>query len=242
MNTPKSTAYHPQANGMNERFNRTLKVALKAQQDPSCWYENLGLMLLSLRSVVKEDLGCSAMELTMGAHARLPGDFLDTTEIVDDTPSAYAHRLTQYMSQLKAVRPRHPSNLKTCVDRALQTCTHVFIRNNRVRPPLARPYSGPFLVLKRHDKYFEIDHRGRHDTISVDRLNPACMMPLGDLFLNSTPTEALEALTQQVPFTKQSKQVSPPVQLDEQTAAHAQSRAGRRLAPPLRFNDYVSYR
>ena len=36
-----TTAYHPQANGLNERFKKSLKVALKAQVDPMRWHTNL---------------------------------------------------------------------------------------------------------------------------------------------------------------------------------------------------------
>ena len=33
-----TTAFHPAANGLNERFNRSLKVALKCQSPPDLWY------------------------------------------------------------------------------------------------------------------------------------------------------------------------------------------------------------
>ena len=32
---------------------------------------------------------------------------------------------------------------------------------------------GPYQVLTRHDKFFTIDHKGRQDTVSLDRLKPA---------------------------------------------------------------------
>ena len=43
-----TTAFHPAANGLNERFNRSLKVALKCQSPPDLWYRNLSLVLLRL--------------------------------------------------------------------------------------------------------------------------------------------------------------------------------------------------
>ena len=36
-----STAYHPQAQGLIERVNRTLKTALKCADAPTDWYDNL---------------------------------------------------------------------------------------------------------------------------------------------------------------------------------------------------------
>ena len=35
------------------------------------------------------------------------------------------------------------------------------------------PYKGPYRVLRRADKYFELDLDGCHDTVSLDRLKPA---------------------------------------------------------------------
>ena len=36
-----STAYHPQAQGLVERLNRSLKNSLRAYEEPSQWYHNL---------------------------------------------------------------------------------------------------------------------------------------------------------------------------------------------------------
>ena len=71
-----TTAYHPQANGMVERFHRQLKAALKAQPEPERWRELLPLVLLGIRASVKEDLGCTASELVYGTTLRLPGQLL----------------------------------------------------------------------------------------------------------------------------------------------------------------------
>ena len=71
-----TTAFHPAANGLNERFNRSLKVALKCQSSPDLWYRNLSLVLLGLRSAIIEDMGCAAVEMALGTSIRLPGNIL----------------------------------------------------------------------------------------------------------------------------------------------------------------------
>ena len=53
----KTKAYHPCANGLIERFHRQLKIALTANNNSRTWLENLPLALLSIRNVIKEDLG-----------------------------------------------------------------------------------------------------------------------------------------------------------------------------------------
>ena len=39
-----TTAFHPAANGLSKRFNRSLKVALKYQSSLDLWYRNLSLV------------------------------------------------------------------------------------------------------------------------------------------------------------------------------------------------------
>ncbi|BHF77213.1 hypothetical protein SprV_0502031700 [Sparganum proliferum] len=71
-NRIRTTAYHPQANGLVERFHRQLKTALMAQPDPSRWSDHLPLVMLSLRSTLKADIGCTAADLVYGTSLRLP--------------------------------------------------------------------------------------------------------------------------------------------------------------------------
>ena len=71
----KTTAYHPEANGLIERFHRSLKSALRAKMNQSNWLEHLLLVLLGLRTTVKDDLKCSSAEMVYGTTLRLPGQF-----------------------------------------------------------------------------------------------------------------------------------------------------------------------
>ena len=71
----RTTAYHPQSNGMVERFHRQLKDCLKARNNILNWSLELPIVLLGIRSAVKEDLKCSPAELIYGQPLRLPGEF-----------------------------------------------------------------------------------------------------------------------------------------------------------------------
>lgn len=71
-----TTAYHPQANGMIERFHRQIKASLKAQPDPGRWHEILPLVLLGIRASVKEDMGAPHPNLSTGLHSVCLGNWL----------------------------------------------------------------------------------------------------------------------------------------------------------------------
>nr|VZI26838.1 unnamed protein product [Spirometra erinaceieuropaei] len=70
----RTTAYHPAANGMVERFHRRLKASLRSAADPENWTDHLPLVLLDIRSALKPDVDCSAAELVFDSNVRLPGE------------------------------------------------------------------------------------------------------------------------------------------------------------------------
>ena len=162
---------------MVERLHRTLKAAMRAQHDPSAWFSNLGIILLGLRAAVKEDLGVSSSELTIGKALRIPGEFFVSSDSAEP-PSLSDSRIhvLHYLNSLTAVPPRDTHNKKAYIDKALQTCSHVFVRSDHRRPPLCSSYEGPFLVLDKCDKYFTLDLGGRADTVSIDRLKAAHLL------------------------------------------------------------------
>ena len=59
-------SYHPQSNGMVERFHRQLKDAIMAHASPNPWTTTLPAVLLGIRSAEKETLGRSAAGMTYG--------------------------------------------------------------------------------------------------------------------------------------------------------------------------------
>ena len=105
-----TTAYHPIANGFIERLHHQLKATLKFHPNPTHWVDSLPLVLLGIRTALKENINCTSAELVYGTSLRLPSDFFDHTK--DDAtadPAAYVQNLKCTMQQLEATSVRsHP--------------------------------------------------------------------------------------------------------------------------------------
>ncbi len=69
-----TTPYHPQCNGLVERFNGTLKSMLRkmSAERPKDWDKYLGAVLFAYREVPQESIGFSPFELLYGRTVRGP--------------------------------------------------------------------------------------------------------------------------------------------------------------------------
>ena len=167
-----STAYHPQANRLVERFHRHLKSALRACLTGPNWTRELPWVLLGIHTAPKEDLGCSSAELVYGTPLTVPGDFVPSLTIHSD----HRNHLQRLREQIRTLAPIPTSQHGTVcgsVPGSLQQAKFVFIRRDAHRGPLQRPYEGPFKVIQTGSKTFLVDIGGKSETISVDRLKPA---------------------------------------------------------------------
>lgn len=168
----RTTAYHPQANGMVERWHRTFKNAIKCHAN-NRWTESLPTILLGLRSIVLENLNASPAELVYGTNLRLPYHFFNQAKPkIKADPTSFVERLKEVMNKIKPVPSSDHSKAKIFIHKDMETCTHVFIRHDGVKKSLQPNYTGPFEVIARYPKYFTIKVKGKNKQISLDRLKP----------------------------------------------------------------------
>ncbi|XP_046681358.1 uncharacterized protein LOC124368128 [Homalodisca vitripennis] len=174
----RTTSYHPQPNGMVERFHRHLKAAIICHPESS-WLQALPLVLLGIRNVYREDLTTSSAELVYGEPLRLPGSLLASPPGLgrSEDISDLVIRLQRQTSRLQPVSGSAHSKPQTFVFQELSTCTHVFLRDDTVRRALQPPYSGPHKVLSRDDKTMTIQIADRSSKVSIDRVKPAYILP-----------------------------------------------------------------
>ncbi|XP_043212819.1 uncharacterized protein LOC122376896 [Amphibalanus amphitrite] len=182
----RTTAYHPKTNGMVERQHRTLKSAIIASKKQ--WLQALPVVLLGIRAAMNET-GYAPFTAVTGGMLLQPRIRVDRQPAPDgaaETVGELARRLarTDFLSPSEGshhglTQPHMPTDLSTC--------SHVWLRVDRVRRPLEAPYIGPLRVLRRWDRWYQLElPSGKSDTVSVERLKPA--------YLPQSPPPALHRL------------------------------------------------
>jgi transposase InsO family protein len=169
INHTMTTAFHPQSNGAVERFHRRLKNSLRARLAGVEWPQHLPWVMLGLRAAPREDSGVSAAELVYGTPLALPGVLISAPEL---PPEVFVDQLRASLPCVAPLRPPPPPDPGSSPLAALHAATYVYVRSPPAAPSLAPLYRGPFLVVKRAEKFFILKMGGRFDAISVDRLKP----------------------------------------------------------------------
>ena len=225
----RTTAYHPSANGLVERLHRQIKASLKAQHDPTKWTDALPLVLLGIRTTLKEDLGCTAAEMVYGTTLRLPGEFFHSHKLpAGMDPINYVTQLKEYMARLRTQPTRQQPPRRTQGLTELATATHVFVRRDAVKSPLQPPYDGPYKVLSRADKYYTLQLPTRQDAIAIDRLKPAYLDQLPTSMTHDAPVSTSPTPSQQRCSTTTPPSPTPP-------PPQRATRSGRQVHWPKRF-------
>ena len=171
----RTTAYHPQANGMVERLHRQLKAAVRCHQNEQ-WTRILPTVLLGIRAAWKEDLKATAADLVYGESLRLPGEFLAASNRSETDAAHFIVELRQHLQQLRPTDGARHGFPPTFIFKDLATTEFVFIRHDAVKGTLQMPYDGPFQVVSRNNKNFVVNIGGKETVVTIDRLKPAYVL------------------------------------------------------------------
>ena len=163
-----TTAYHPECDGMVERFNRTLKAMLRkhATRFENQWDQYLSNVLWAYRNTPHESTGEKPSFLLFGWDLRTPTEaaFLKPSELLPSTAEHYREEVMLSLSSarqlaVESIR-KAQKHYKECYDRRTKQVDYqvgdwVFIKfpaeeTGRNRK-LSNPWHGPYRIMSRKD-------------------------------------------------------------------------------------------
>lgn len=160
----RTTPYHPQSDGMVERFNRTLEMQLSkfADHNQKDWDVHIPYLLMAYRSAVHETTGCSSSRMMLGRELRLPTDLMFVRP--EQVLPACDHTQT-LQERLERVHEFARLHMKCTTDRMkdrydlpeetqqFESGDAVWLHNPQRRkglsPKLQRPWQGLYVVIKK---------------------------------------------------------------------------------------------
>ncbi|XP_064093832.1 uncharacterized protein LOC135206342 [Macrobrachium nipponense] len=184
-----SSAYHPESQGVLERWHQTFKSMLKKYclENNAQWDEGVDFLLFAIREAPQESLGFSPFEMLFGRSVRGPLSVIKD-EWLSAPSSSQIQSVKQYMSKLQKilcdVRKLVKENLEA---RQLEMKTN-FDRSSKVRKllpgdlvlayfpvhssPLKSKFFGPYKVLKNvNNNTYVIETPDRRKSTQIVHIN-----------------------------------------------------------------------
>ncbi|XP_076054461.1 uncharacterized protein LOC143033145 [Oratosquilla oratoria] len=188
----RSSAYHPQSQGVIERFHQTLKRILRTfcLETGRDWDEGVDLLLFAIRESVQESLGYSPFQLVYGHEARGPLKVLKESWISNEPVTPLASYVTKFKDKLQLAINLAHSNLegaqikmKHQFDKSKGARDRYFKSGDKVLAflplktnPLQAVYSGPYQVLERQGQANYVLHtperRKKKRLVHINLLKP----------------------------------------------------------------------
>merc|ERR1739842_240584 len=85
----------------------------------------------------------------------------------------HLRQLREKVGNLKPVPTIAHGTAKTNVPDRLLKAKFVFVRTDARKTPLQTPFTGPYAVIDRNNKFFTLQMGNKQDTVSIDRLKEA---------------------------------------------------------------------
>ena len=188
----RTTPYHPQSDGLVERFNRTLQAMISTyvKDDQSDWDDHLPHIMMAYRSSEHASTKATPNFLMFGREVNIPLDLLagEDPNQQKQTTSDYAlkvqHNLREAYSRVRVHTQAAQKRQKRQYDqkkmgKPFQEGDRVWIYTFRKRqgrsPKLQKFWRGPYKITQKlSDANYRVQnvHGGRAQIVHFDRLKP----------------------------------------------------------------------
>uniref|UniRef100_A0A1X7U211 RNA-directed DNA polymerase n=1 Tax=Amphimedon queenslandica TaxID=400682 RepID=A0A1X7U211_AMPQE len=182
-----TTPYHPQTDGLVERFNGTLKNMLRrcTSQNPRDWDTLLPYILFAYREVPQESTGFSPFELLYGRSVRGPLDILkESWESRENCPENVVTYVTEMRRRLEEMTGIVGENMKKSQvkqkrwydrkarHREFKTGDKVLVLLPSTTHKLTAEWKGPYVVKRKvGDVDYELEMNGKQKKYKIFHVN-----------------------------------------------------------------------
>ena len=183
----RTTPYHPQCDGLTERFNRTLQpmIAAYLNERKDDWDDKLAALQFAYNTSVHATTNCSPFELVYGRIPKLPIDLIfdnlrlhTELELTQEEYSKQVQRtLTDSFKIVTATTNNKVMKSKLNYDRKVRTVNYqvneqVWLNNkmNNANKKFSAKWIGPYIVINKMDRIAEdciSKHWGLHRDAST---------------------------------------------------------------------------
>ena len=189
----RTTPYHPQSDGMVERFNKTLTTMLSAfvDQHQRDWDKYIPFVMMAYRASEHETTGQTPNSLMLGRELSTPLDIMyEMPPSIKDIPAhKWAWELKERLEDSHSFvrdkikgemrRQKHYHDLKLSYehfDKGDEVYVYFPVRKVGLSSKLTSFWKGPFKILDKYsDLTYKVDHvdcgqKGKPQMIHVDRI------------------------------------------------------------------------